>query len=363
MTLSVVIAPDSFKGSLSARLAAEAIAAGWRSARAGDSIWLLPQADGGEGTLDAVESSVGGAIRHPVGLVAGPDLRPTPASWLELPGGIAVVELAEMCGLPLMAAADALAATTRGLGETIRSALDSGTRSLIVGLGGSASTDGGAGALQALGLRMTGAAGADLARGGGALLNLAAIDRSSLTPAPPDGVVLLTDVTAPLLGYAGAAMVFAPQKGADPTQVQLLEQGLARFSKLLGGDPLAPGTGAAGGTAYGLATAWGATITPGAAYIAKLSGLSDAIESADVVITGEGRFDATSLTGKVVGGVLAMTARQKTAIIAGTIAVNPGEGVWTAALAEFAGSSRAAMAEPERWLREAGRAAARHFGT
>src|SRR4051794_22143350 len=132
MSLSIVIAPDSFKGSLPASAAAEAIADGWHEVRPGDDIRMIPQADGGEGTLDAIEAAVTGAVRRPVGLVTGPDSRPTPASWLELPGRVAVVELAEAAGLPLMAAPDALGATTRGLGEVIRHALDAGARSLVI---------------------------------------------------------------------------------------------------------------------------------------------------------------------------------------------------------------------------------------
>ncbi|MBU1588354.1 MAG: glycerate kinase, partial [Actinobacteria bacterium] len=149
---TVVIAPDSFKGSLSAREVAEAIAAGWRAVRPDDELVLVPQADGGEGTLDAVEASVPGAVRCSAGSVTGPDGRPTPGEWLQLPDGTAVVELAQPSGLPLMRELDALGATTRGLGQVIRAALEAGATSLVIGLGGSASTDAAAGALAELGL-------------------------------------------------------------------------------------------------------------------------------------------------------------------------------------------------------------------
>ena len=329
--LSILIAPDSFKGSLTAREAAEAMAAGWRSERPGDWITLIPQADGGEGTLDAIEAVVPGAVRHRVPVVTGPDGRPVGASWLVLPGAIAVVELAESSGLPLMQTPDPLGATTRGLGEVIAAALDAGAQSLLIGLGGSASTDGGLGALEALRQHRP----------------------------PPGGVTLLTDVTAPLLGPMGAAAVFAPQKGATPKQVELLEIRLARLAVELGGDPDAPGAGAAGGTAFGFASAWGATISSGADYLARLTGVDDALASADVLVTGEGRFDDQSLGGKVVGRLLAKFSGF-TVVIAGQLAIAaPGHGY---SLTELAGSSRAAIEDPAHWARIAGSTAARALG-
>jgi glycerate 2-kinase len=362
VSLNVVIAPDSFKGSLDARAVADAIAAGWRQVRPDDTVRVLPQADGGEGTLDAIEAAVPGTQRHHAGLVTGPDGRPTPGEWLELPGNIAVVELAQMCGLPLMDAPDPLGATTDGLGEVIRDAVAAGAGSLVLGLGGSASTDGGSGALRALGLALRDADGAPLARGGGELARVAALDRTSLLPPPPGGVTLLTDVGAPLTGPDGAAAVFGPQKGATAAQVAMLDSALEHFASLLGGDPDLPGMGAAGGCGYGFAAAWGAEVEPGAAYIARLSGLAEAIAGADVVLTGEGRFDATSGTGKVVGELLRLAARHGVAagIIAGQVSAAPAN-VWTAALVDLADSIEEAIEHPEPLLREAGAAAARHF--
>lgn len=363
--LSVVIAPDSFKGSLRAAAVSAAIARGWAGVRPDDRLTLLPQADGGEGTLDAIAAAAPDAVRHEVGGVTGPDGRPTPGAWLELPGRVGVVELAQCCGLPLMAAADPLGATTRGLGDVIRHAVGRGIASLVIGLGGSASTDGGAGALTALGLELLDAHGSPLADGGGALAALSRVDTARLLPPPPGGVVLLADVTAPLLGPAGAAAVFGPQKGAGPGDIRVLEAGLARFSALLGGHPEAPGAGAAGGAAYGFAAAWGARVESGARRIQSLTGLDDAIDTADVVLTGEGRFDATSLAGKVVGEVVA-TARQRVpvGVIAGQVAGGAERAVtdaWTCALAELADSADVAMVDPVRYLEEAGAAAARHF--
>jgi len=367
MSPSIVIAPDSFKGSLSAREVADAIAAGWRSVSPGDTLTLVPQADGGEGTIDAIEAAVAGSVRRSAGTVTGPDGRPTPGEWLELPSGAAVVELAQSSGLPLMQAPDAGGATTRGLGEVIRAALDAGATSLVIGLGGSASTDGGAGALAALGLRLSDDTGSPLPDGGAALARLGSVDRSGLVPAPAGGVVLLTDVTAPLLGHTGAAAVFGPQKGATPADVELLDGALANLARVLGGDVAQPGAGAAGGAGFGFASVWNATVESGADYLAVLSGLGAAIDGADVLILGEGRFDSQSLGGKVVGQLLQRAEERdvRAGVIAGqvtTTAVLRGEPVWTTALVDLAGSVEAAIAEPAHWLRDAGAAAARHFG-
>jgi glycerate kinase len=362
MSMTIVVAPDSFKGSLSARDAARAIAVGWRLVHPGDEIVLSPQADGGEGTLDAIESAVPGAVRRSAGEVTGPDGSPTPGEWLELPDGTAVVELAQASGLPLMGEADARGATTRGLGEVIRSALAHGATSLVVGLGGSASTDGGAGALAALGLRLLDADGSALADGGAALAALRSVDASGLLAPPPGGVVLLSDVDAPLLGPTGAAAVFGPQKGATPDDVVELDAALARFAAVVGGAPLSPGAGAAGGTGFGLAALWGATLRSGADYIAELSGVDARIAGADLLLLGEGRFDEQSLGGKAVGALVARAAAAgvPVGVIAGQVAL-PGDEPWTVSLSRLAGSPAEAMASPEVWLHAAGAEAARHF--
>lgn len=322
----VIIAPDSFKGSLDADAVAAAIAAGWHGIRPDDEVVELPQADGGEGTLAAIERAVPGALRRSAGAVTGPAGAPVPGEWLELPDGTAVVELAQMSGIALMPRLDPLGATSRGLGEVIAAALDAGADRLVVAIGGSASTDAGVPMLEAIGDRRP----------------------------PAGGAVVLTDVTAPLLGPTGATAVFGPQKGATTPELQArLESRLAEAAERLGGDPGAAGAGAAGGVGYGLAV-WGARITPGAAEVAALSGLTAAAGSADLVITGEGRFDAQSTTGKVVGEVLALG--RPAALVAGTVEAEfPGPVV---ALVDLAGSAEAAMAEPARWLREAGAALA-----
>jgi glycerate kinase len=263
-----------------------------------------------------------------------------------------------------------MGAQTTGLGELLGRALDTGVGRILVGLGGSASTDGGTGALVALGARFLDTAGNPLPPGGGALADQARADLSGLRAPPAGGVICLADVTAPLLGPRGAAAVFGPQKGADRAQIARLEAGLARLAEVLGGDPAAPGAGAAGGTGYGLAAAWGAALTPGAAELCRLAGLDQALAGADLVITGEGRFDETSLTGKTYGTVIAAAAAAgvPVAVVAGQVSdalARPGPAdagvpggipgpVAVVTLTALAGSTAAALARPRRWLREAG---------
>jgi glycerate kinase len=357
----VLLAPDSFKGSIGAADAAAALARGWRSARPGDEVTCLPLADGGEGTLDMLAAALPGARWHRA-TVTGPAGQPAESAWLELPGRVAAVELARASGLPMLSRPDPLGAGTAGTGELIAAALDHGAGQLMLAVGGSASTDGGCGALAALGAVFRDARGAVLPAGGGALRGLAVADLSGLRRPPPGGVTVLTDVTAPLLGPRGAAAVFGPQKGAGPGEIAVLEEGLARLAGLLGGDPAQPGAGAAGGIAYGFAATWGAVIVPGAAELGRIAGLAAAIAAAGLAVTGEGRFDATSLTGKVTGSVLSAAAAAGTpsALVAGSIAapLPPGcrAGV---ALAGLAGGGDRARAEPARWLAEAGSALAR----
>ncbi|MCW3818200.1 glycerate kinase [Micromonospora sp. DR5-3] len=354
--MRVVVAPDSFKGSITADDAARALARGWLAHRPDDDVRLLPLADGGEGTIDAFAAALPDAQRRTV-TVPGPDGRAVTAAWLLLPDGAAVLELAQSSGLPLMRAPDPLGAHTYGLGAVARAALDAGATRLVIGLGGSASTDGGTGALRALGLRLRDAQGRDLPLGGAALADLAHVDTSDLLPPPPGGVQLLVDVTAPLTGPAGAAAVYGPQKGAEPADVALLDAALHRLAELAGGQPDEPGAGAAGGTAYGLAALWGATIVPGATTIAALVGLADALAGADLLLTGEGRFDETSLTGKVVGSLLdqAASAAVPVGVAAGQVTGQlPGTVSAAVSLVELAGSVDAALHDPKRWLVKAG---------
>ncbi len=360
--MRVVIAPDSFKGTLDAAAAASAIRQGWLQVRPTDEVLLIPQADGGEGTVAAISATYQDAEIIPVDHVTGPADQLVSGEYLRLPDGSAVVELAQMSGIGLMTQLDAAGSTTRGLGEVIRAALRTGPPTLTVALGGSASTDGGAGALAALGMRLLDSDGEPIPDGGEALGRLFSLDSKLLLPAPEGGVDLLTDVSAPLLGPLGAAAVFGPQKGADSQMVAILEAALENFSGLIGpnADAAQSGSGAAGGTAFGL-MAWGgdrSAIVPGAARIAELTGLSAALRAADVVITGEGKFDSTSMTGKVVGHLLGLPTSARRIVIAGQLAAEPGGDTIAISLTELAGSSAAAMTQTSRWLRDAGRQAA-----
>ena len=338
--------------------------------RSDDELVLIPQADGGEGTLAAIADATPGAVTRSAGTVTGPDGRPTPGEWLALPDGTAVVELAQASGLPLMSRPDPLRATTRGLGEVIAAALDAGATALVIALGGSASTDGGAGALSALGLRLLDSSGLPVPDGGAHLAAAERLDRNGLVAAPAGGVVLLSDVTAPLLGPRGAAAAFAPQKGANPGDIELLESGLRQFASLWPRPEPAslPGAGAAGGTAFGFAVAWDARIESGSATIAALTGFDAALAAADVVITGEGRFDDTSIRGKVTGHALALAdeADVDAVVIAGSVAreatTQSGRRVLMLSLTELAGSTDAAMADPVHWVREAAAHAATELG-
>ncbi|MEO6503976.1 MAG: glycerate kinase [Jatrophihabitantaceae bacterium] len=354
----MLIAPDKFKGSMAAPAAAAALAQGWRAVRPGDELVVLPMADGGDGTLAvlAAGQSVSWVTVPTVDAVGTPRL----GRYLRA-GDTAAVELAEICGIAGLSALDPMGSHTIGLGIVLAAALRSGAGSLVVALGGSASTDGGTGALSALGARLVGEGG-QLPPGGRGLSRLAAVRADRLAPVPPGGVRVLVDVQAPLFGPSGGAFAFGPQKGADAAEVLELDSGLRRLAAVLGVDPEQPGCGAAGGTGYGLAF-WGAELTPGAQAIGELVGLPAAVRRADLVLTGEGRFDASSLTGKTCGHVLEMAARTgvPAVVVAGSIAGEMAAAVAGAgliSLTELAGSPRAAQQEPARWLAEAGRQAA-----
>ncbi|MFC5929275.1 glycerate kinase [Cryobacterium melibiosiphilum] len=354
-SVQVVVAPDSFKGTASAIEVAGAIAAGWASVRELDELRLMPMADGGEGTLEAFEVAVPGARRMPV-IVTGPDDRAVDAYWLLLPGGTGVVELANSSGLTLLDPLRPLTAHTHGFGQAIAAALDHGVDRLLLALGGSSSTDAGLGALTALGARATDAAGRAVMPGGLGLSTVAAVELGGLRPLPPGGARILCDVTSPLLGPAGAAAVFAPQKGASLEQVAALESGLARFAGFVAVEPQTPGAGAAGGTGFGL-LAWGATMAPGAAAVGQALGVPGAVAGAAVVITGEGRFDAQSDAGKVPSYLagLAADAGARAYLVAGLIEAGTERFAGAESLTELAGGGAAAMNDPLRWITLAAR--------
>ncbi|WP_084078874.1 glycerate kinase [Demequina sp. NBRC 110057] len=367
--MRVVVAPDSFKGTADAADVARAIADGWHDVRPGGDIVTLPMADGGEGTLDALAATPG-AVRHPV-TVTGPDGRDVDASWLELPGtegSVGVVELASTSGITLIGELVPLDAHTLGFGQAIAAALDAGVHSLLLAIGSSCSTDGGAGALTALGARLLDAAGAPVVLGGRGLAEVATVDLSGLRALPLGGARVLSDVTSPLTGPEGAAAVFGPQKGATPDQVALLDAGLSRWADAADAgdaaraDRAAPGAGAAGGTGFGLAL-WGAALGSGAAAVADAVGLSDALHGADLVITGEGAYDGQSDAGKVVSEVRRRAAATgpPVALVAGRVDAATDAFASAVSLTDLAGSGDAAMAQTLRWAREAGAALAVAF--
>jgi glycerate kinase len=363
--MRVVFAPDSFKGTVDAADAAAALRRGWLSVRPEDITVALPMADGGEGTLNVVASCVSGADEQRV-RVLGPQ-GAMEAPWLLCPDGTAVVELALACGLPLVTPADPLGAHTFAFGQLLAAAAsDSRVDRIVAAVGGSASTDGGAGALAALGARFVDATGHALPMGGGHLVALDRIDTGRMIDPPNGGVEVLVDVDAPLLGPRGAAAQFAPQKGADADQIVVLEQGLRRVAEVAGHPVSEPGAGAAGGTAYGLIALWGARTTAGALAVGRLTGLAAAIEQADVVVTGEGRLDRQSFQGKVVGHVTRVANRFGTAVWAcvGQQSDPAPELDAVVTLTELAGSAVAAVSAPVAWLEAAGSAlAARAHGT
>lgn len=318
--MKIVVAPDKFKGSLSASGVAAALASGLRAALPSADVVLLPIADGGDGTVAAAVAA--GFTEHQV-VVDGPVGDPVSAPFA-VNGDRAVVELAAACGLSLLPGGRLapLTASTYGLGQVIDAALATGAREIVVGLGGSASTDGGAGMLAALGARLLDASGTPIGRGGGALSRIASV---SLEPVVSRlsgaSVVVASDVTNPLLGIDGAAAVFGPQKGASPGDVAALDAALGRWADVLapvvGTDfRTVPGAGAAGGAGFGALTGLGARLEPGIELILSLLGFDDAVLGADLVITGEGSLDEQSLSGKAPIGVSTAAAKQDVPVVA-----------------------------------------------
>lgn len=350
----VVLAPDSFKGTITAADAAEALAAGWASVEPAAEFVHRPMADGGEGTVAAFAAAVPGAVRMPI-TVDGPAGAPIETSWLLLPDGTAVVDLASTSGIELLEELRPWDADTTGLGQAVVAALDHGVSRIVIGIGSSASTDGGIGMLTALGARFLDAEGVPVARGARGLVDVVSADLSELRAAPE--VRVLTDVTNPLTGARGAAAVFGPQKGLTLADIPAVDAGLGRLAALLELDAAMPGTGAAGGAGAALVV-WGATLAPGAAEVAGLIGLAEAIAGADVVITGEGSYDGQSGDGKVPSFIAALAAESDAAamLTAGRITADADTSLFTASasLTELAGSSESALADPARWLRAAG---------
>jgi len=324
----VVIAPDKLKECLSATDAAEAIASGVQ--RACPQAWLdrVPFADGGEGTVEALARAMNGTLSEVEVRPPTPDATPIVARlahWRDADGAtVAALEMAAASGLALVPRErrNVARATTLGTGDLIRHALDLGARRLIIGIGGSATNDGGAGMAQALGYRLLDEQGQDLPPGGLELSRLDRID-SSQRDSRLDGVEILVacDVTNPLCGPRGASAVFGPQKGADPEMVQRLDQALCRFADVIRRDlgqeiRDVPGAGAAGGLGAGLMAFLGGRLQSGVELIARAVDLERRVSQADWVLTAEGRLDGSTADGKAVAGVVRVAAARRVPVVA-----------------------------------------------
>jgi len=329
--MRVVIAPDSFKESINAAEAAEAIAEGVMRAAPDAQFDLVPMADGGEGTVAALVAATDGAEAE--AMVTGPMGEPTVASYGLLgDGSTAVIEMAAAAGLHLIPKhnRDPRKTTTYGVGELIQHALDCGVSKIIVGIGGSATNDAGAGMAQALGVALRDNSGKDVQPGGLALANVREIDAARIDHRVAKCQLLVAcDVDAPLCGPKGASLVYAPQKGADDKAAHQLDAALQSFGKLLekqlGVQVMdLPGAGAAGGLGAGLVAFCGAKLVPGAKLVADTIGLEERIQGADLVITGEGMLDGQTATGKTPASIARIAKHHGVPVIALAGAIEPG---------------------------------------
>jgi len=329
----VVVAPDKFKGSLTAAEVTAWLSAGLARG-GGQEIVGVPVADGGDGTVDAAVAA--GYKRLDV-TVSGPAGEPVAASFA-LRDGTAVIEAAQACGLVLLPPGGLapLTAGTRGVGELILAAAAAGARRIVLGVGGSATTDGGAGLMQALGARLADDSGREVPSGGAGLTRLATMEWAGLRDWPGIEFVLASDVDNPLLGPAGAAAVYGPQKGASPDDVTVLEAGLARWAEVAeASGPWAsrvrdePGAGAAGGLGFAALLFLGARMRPGIEVLLELASFGALVDGARLVITGEGALDAQTLRGKAPVGVVRAVAARDPGIpvvaVAGRCDLTPGE--------------------------------------
>ncbi len=320
--MRIIVAPDSFKGSASALEVARAMERGVRAVFPDAEVVKVPIADGGEGTVAALLDATGGQPR--TSRVRGPLGEPVEAGWGVLGDGrTAVLEMAAASGLPLVPAGrrDPRLASTSGTGELVRAALDEGLRRLVLGIGGSATNDGGAGLARALGVRFLDAAGRELAEGGAALAGLDRLDLAGLDPRLATVELLVAcDVDNPLTGPRGASAVYGPQKGATPAVVAELDAALARFAEVAraatGRDVASlPGAGAAGGLGAGLLFFTPARLRPGVELVLEATGFDRLLAGAALVLTGEGRTDAQTAMGKAPVGVAAAARRHGVPVV------------------------------------------------
>lgn len=335
--LRVLFAPDSFKGTLTSVEVADALAEGWARERPGDLRTLAPLADGGEGTVAAIAAARPPGLRRRTVTVEDALGRPIPSEYLLIgDGSTAIVELAAASGLARLRSSelDAGRASTDGTGTLLLAAIRGGARRIVLGLGGSATTDGGSGLLRRLGAHLLDGAGHELPPGGAALARIERVDLRWL----PDElravtIVVASDVTNPLLGATGAAAIYGPQKGATPDQVSELDAGLGRWADVLErttGRTIrsVPGSGAAGGTPAALLAIEdrlaGLSVRPGIEVVMELTGFDDRLRDSDVVVTGEGRLDAQTAFGKTMWGVATRARRAGVRCAAVVGSVGPG---------------------------------------
>ena len=326
--MRIIVAPQEFKGTLTAHEAADAMASGVKRALPDSTVETIPLSDGGPGLVDVILASIGG--RRQQAKVQDPLGRSIDAAWALLDDGTAVIESAAAVGLVLLREEerDPAITSTFGVGRLLLAALDAGCRRVIVGLGGSATNDGGAGLATALGVRFLDSEGRDIPPGGGALARLDRIDISSLEPRLRDAnIVAATDVTNPLCGPEGASLVYGPQKGASPGLAGILDEALLRYADIVERDVGAvvlnrPGAGAAGGLGAGLIAFARAEVRPGFEVVAGAIGMRERLVGADLLITGEGRLDGQTHYGKAVMGVakMAWECRVRVLVIPGMLA-------------------------------------------
>jgi glycerate 2-kinase len=320
--MKIVICPDSFKGSLSSAGAARAIQGGFKPVFPAARFILLPLADGGEGTVETLLSARGG--RRCTARVHDPLGRPVAAGYAVLKDGTGVVEMAAASGLPLLKAAERnpCVTSTFGTGELILRLLEKGIRRVIIGIGGSATVDGGTGMAKALGVKFLTPRGTLLKEGGGFLARLDRIDAAGLDPrVKRTEFIVVSDVNNPLTGRIGAARIFGPQKGASPAMVKLLDRGLAHYAAVIrrqfGADiDRMPGAGAAGGLGAGLHFFLGARIVEGSRFIVKELGLRGLLRDADLLVTGEGKIDGQVKFGKAILAVIEEGRRARVPVVA-----------------------------------------------
>lgn len=324
--MNVLIAIDSMKGSLSSIEAGEAAAIGIKRALASAQCVVRPLADGGEGTVEALVSGLGGEMFSVE--VTGPRGAPVKANYGKI-GDMAVMEMASAAGITLLSKEELnpLFTTTYGVGEMILDAVGRGCREFLIGIGGSATNDAGAGMLQALGAKLLDANGKSVSPGGAALREVVFVDFS-----PVEKVLagctfkVACDVTNPLCGPNGASYIFAPQKGATPEMVAQLDAALSHFADVAGGDRDAPGAGAAGGLGFAFMRFLGAQLRQGAQLVLEATGFEEFVRQADVVVTGEGRLDAQTAMGKAPQGVASLAKKHSKIVLAfsGVVAEDAG---------------------------------------